>query len=112
MTFISGPTMEAVPIDDSAIEHGNPTASGATLYTSPDGRTTVGLFTCTPGRFHYQLDAEEVTHLLSGRIVIHPEGGEIIDARAGDTFILPAHQRMVIDVRETITDIYVTWSPQ
>ncbi|ANS31901.1 hypothetical protein R1CP_36475 (plasmid) [Rhodococcus opacus] len=102
--------MEAMPIDEATIVSGSPTATGTTLYTTPDGRTTVGLFRCTPGRFRYALETEELTHLLAGRIVIQPDDGDPIDAKAGDTYILPAGKNMLIDVQESITDIYVSWS--
>jgi uncharacterized cupin superfamily protein len=113
MTHIAAPvSMEAMPIDADTILSGNPTAAGTVLYTTPDGRATVGLFSCSPGRFRYRLEAEEFTHLLSGHIVIEPVDRDPIDAKAGDTFILPAGQDMVIDVKESITDIYVSWSAE
>lgn len=89
---------------------GSPRAAGTELYLTPDGRTLVGLFTCTPGVFRFTLEAEEFTHLLSGRVTIQPEGGDVIDARAGDTYVLPAGQDLLIEVHETITDIYTTWT--
>lgn len=113
MTHIAGPvSMEAMPIDEETIMSGNPTAAGTILYTTPDGRATVGLFSCSPGKFRYRLEAEEFTHLLSGHIVIEPDDEDPIDAKAGDTYILPAGKNMMIDVRESITDIYVSWSAE
>ena len=111
MTHIPGPaSMEPMQIDEASIVSGNPTGSGTTLYTSPDGRTTVGLYRCTPGVFRATLDAVDVTHLLSGRVVIRIEGGETIVAGPGDTYVLPVGKELLVDVRETITDIYTIWS--
>jgi uncharacterized cupin superfamily protein len=113
MTHIQAPvSMEPIPIDEASIVSGNPMGTGTTLYTTPDGRTTVGLYRCTPGTFRHTLETVDCTHLLSGHIVIQADDGETIDATAGDTYILPAGKRVLIDVQETITDIYVTWSAE
>ncbi|ORA22906.1 cupin domain-containing protein [Mycobacterium aquaticum] len=111
MTHIPAPAeMEPTPIVGATILSGEPKAAGSILYSTPDGRGTVGLFSCTPGKFRFTLEAEEFTHLLAGHIVIETDAGETIDATAGDTYILPAGQSMLIDIRETITDVYLSWS--
>lgn len=108
---LAGPaSLLEMPIPVDAIVSGDPRAAGAELYTTPDGRTTVGLFTCTPGVFRFTLEAEEFTHLLSGHVIIRPDSGDVINARPGDTYVLPAGQDLLIEVRETITDIYSTWT--
>jgi uncharacterized protein len=113
MTHIRGPiAMEPMTIDEASIVSGEPVASGAILYTTPDGRGSIGLYRCTPGRFRYTVEAEDFTHLLAGHIVIETDDGETIDAKAGDTYVLPAGKSMMVDVRETITDVFLTWSPE
>lgn len=109
MHLVGPAALDAMPIPTDAIVSGDPQAAGTQLYTTPDGRTMVGLFTCTPGVFRFTLEAEEFTHLLSGHVIIRPDGGDVIDARPGDTYVLSAGQDLLIDVRETITDIYATW---
>lgn len=110
MHLVGPAALDNMPIPADAIVLGDPQAAGTELYTTPDGRTMVGLFTCTPGVFRFTLEAEEFTHLLSGHVIIRPDGGDVIDARAGDTYVLPAGQALLIEVRETITDIYATWT--
>lgn len=110
MHLVGQAALDDMPIPADAIVSGAPQAAGTALYTTPDGRTMIGLFTCTPGMFRFTLEAEEFTHLLSGHVIIRTDGGDVIDAHPGDTYVLPAGQDLLIDVRETITDIYATWT--
>ncbi len=110
MHLVGPAALDDMPIPAEAIVSGDPRAAGTELYRTPDGRTMVGLFTCTPGIFRFTLEAEEFTHLLSGHVIIRLDVGDPIDARGGDTYVLPAGQDLLIEVHETITDIYATWS--
>lgn len=103
--------MSALPIDETMVVSGTPVAEGVELYTTPDGRTSWGLFRCTPGVFRHVLESDEVTHVLSGRMLVHVDGGPEIDARSGHTFALPAGASMLIEVVDELTDLYLTWSP-
>lgn len=75
------------------------------LAGAGDNRT--GVWECSPGRFERQLAESEVMHILSGRCVFTPTGGEPVQIDAGDTLFFPAHTTGVWEIQETLRKVYV-----
>lgn len=74
----------------TALQDGQREAS-TLLWTSPDGRTKIGLWECTPGRFTAdRTKAGEYCHILSGRASVrNVDGTDERDLAAGDLLVLP-----------------------
>lgn len=74
----------------TALQEGQREAS-TLLWTSPDGRTRIGVWECTVGRFTADRTAAgEYCHILSGRASVrNADGGGERELAAGDLLVLP-----------------------
>ena len=65
--------------------------ASATLFTSADGRTKIGVWECTPGHFTADRTAAgEYCHIISGRAsVTNADGSGTKDIGPGDLLVLP-----------------------
>ena len=78
------------------------------LWASPDGRVSLGLWECTPGRFTADRSAStEFCHFLSGRIEMTHEDGSVQAFGPGDAITLPQGWKGVWRVVEHVRKIYV-----
>jgi len=79
------------------------------LWESLDGRTKVGIWDCTEGRFTAdRTEAAELCHILSGRAtVINQDGGGERTVGAGDLLILPQGWRGEWIIHEEVRKTYV-----
>jgi uncharacterized protein len=69
---------------------GDQQEASATVWTSSDGVTRVGVWECTPGRFTADRTAmAELCHILSGRVTLHDKDGTTRDFGPGEMFVLP-----------------------
>lgn len=108
MHHTPGPvTFEPIPLTDEDVVSGTPEAAAAVLWQAPDGAIT-GLFSCTQGAFRYAFASQESMHVLSGRVIVSPDGGDPVELVAGDTLVLPAGTAAVFDVRESLLDVYTS----
>ncbi|SIR36345.1 hypothetical protein SAMN05880582_11128 [Rhizobium sp. RU20A] len=86
---------------------GNQEEAAATLFTSADGKTEIGVWECTPGRFTADRSAAaEICHLLSGRVTLHEGDGTARDIGAGEMFVLPRGWRGEWTIHEQTRKIY------
>jgi hypothetical protein len=67
---------------------GNPTMKTWIEYTAKDGSSISGWWSATPGTYHATYGALEFVHMIEGRIVITPDGGESVTVMAGDAFTI------------------------
>ncbi|MEQ8915901.1 MAG: cupin domain-containing protein [Roseovarius sp.] len=67
------------------------TEASSVLWTSEDGRTRIGVWECTPGRFTADRSAAgEYCHILSGRATVtNADGSGRRDIGPGDLLVLP-----------------------
>ncbi len=86
---------------------GNPHTVTMNGYESADGTLLMGTWMSTPGvwRVHYQ--DWEYCHFLEGRCIITPDGGQPIELRAGDTFVVEPGLKGTWEVVETVRKYYV-----
>lgn len=78
------------------------------LWDSADGRTSVGVWECSPGSFSARRDGyTEICQLLEGSVTIDTEGGDSVTLRAGDTMVMPDGWVGVWHVHETLRKTYV-----
>ena len=78
------------------------------LWSSPDGRMSLGVWECTPGRFTADRSGStEFCHFLSGRVeMTHPDG-TVQTFGPGDAITLPQGWKGVWRVVEQVRKIYV-----
>ncbi|NYZ13532.1 cupin domain-containing protein [Azospirillum sp. RWY-5-1] len=100
------------PAGFGAVLSGDPREQGIGLFDSDTGRFSAGVWQCTPGvvrmvRWPYN----ETCVLLSGRVVITPDGGEPREYRAGDAFVIPCGFTGTWDIRETVRKHYAIERP-
>ena len=102
----------AGPAGFGTVQAGDPREQGISLFDSDTGRFSAGVWQCTPGvvrmeRWPYN----ETCVLLSGRVVITPDGGEPREYRAGDAFVIPCGFTGTWDIRETVRKHYAIERP-
>jgi uncharacterized protein len=69
---------------------GEPLARSWRSYTSSDGRKLAGFWRCSKGKFRVAYEKWEFCHMVEGRCVITRDGGNPVDLKAGDSFVLEA----------------------
>lgn len=78
------------------------------LWASKDGKLTIGVWECTPGRFSANREKNsETCHLISGRITLRGEDGQTRDLAAGDMLVLPRGWRGEWTLHETTRKLYI-----
>ena len=93
--------VEAVKIDDvpcpnwplqslgAITVHGDPQASGKTVYETPDHQITGGVWKCSAGTFDLTFTWDEMALLLEGELIIEESSGRKVRIVAGDFFFVP-----------------------
>lgn len=70
---------------------GEPAGRGFTLYEDFDsGARGAGIFECEPSTTTYQLEFNEIIHVLEGEVTIEIDTGSRVDLKPGDIAFLPA----------------------
>lgn len=77
-------------LDGWVVVDGSPTMRTWALHTNSDGTMLSGVWEATPGTYHATYTAYEFVHLITGRIVITPDGGAPVTVQAGDAFVVEA----------------------
>ena len=75
-------------LDGWVVTEGSPSMKTWVLHTSKDGAMVSGIWECTVGSYHATYTAYEYVVLISGRIVITPDGGTPVTVKAGDAFVV------------------------
>lgn len=90
-----------------AVLSGDPREIHRNLYDGDDGRFASGVWQCTPGLVAMKdWPYEEFCVLLSGRVVITPEGSVAQEYRTGDALVLPMGFTGTWDIKETVRKYY------
>lgn len=78
------------------------------LWVSADGRVSLGVWECTPGRFTADRSGStEFCHFLSGKVeMTHPDGSVQVFG-PGDAITLPQGWKGIWHVVEQVRKIYV-----
>jgi uncharacterized cupin superfamily protein len=77
---------------------------GVTIWE--DGDASAGVWVCTPGPSRWLLDTHEVIHLVEGRMIVTPDGGEPTEINAGDVAVFPRGWAGTWDIHETVRKVY------
>jgi uncharacterized cupin superfamily protein len=100
-TTIADTVLEPAPIPAGDVISGNPQASWALFWSSPDRTLYNGVWRCTPGVFMLSHPGETIT-CLQGSMTITPEGGEPVTVRAGELVYIEEGTRARWEVHETV----------
>ncbi|HEC75109.1 MAG TPA: cupin domain-containing protein [Methylophaga aminisulfidivorans] len=93
---------------DGWVKHaGNPTMKTWIEYKSADERTLSGCWEATPGTYHATYAAWEFVHIISGKAIVTPEGGEPITLTAGEAMLFEKDFIGTWEIQETVLKHFV-----
>jgi uncharacterized protein len=96
-------------IDAKDIISGSPQAGDLVFSTSADSRETSGIWSCTPGSFHWTFDTDETSVILQGRVTVQMEDGVTLHLGPGDLAFFPNGQKSIWKVEENLRKVYVLY---
>jgi uncharacterized cupin superfamily protein len=67
---------------------GSPKMKTWAVHTNNDGTMLSGIWEATPGTYHATYTAYEFVHMISGKIIITPDGGTPVTVKSGDAFVV------------------------
>ncbi|MEJ6783754.1 cupin domain-containing protein [Aminobacter sp. Piv2-1] len=86
---------------------GSPTMKTAVQHKTRDGKVLSGTWQATPGTYHASYTDYEFVHMISGRIIITPDGGESVEVGPGDAFVVEADFKGTWKIIEPVTKHFV-----
>ncbi|GAA2825382.1 hypothetical protein EDC40_11115 [Aminobacter aminovorans] len=89
------------------VVEGKPTMKTAVQHTTRDGKVLSGTWQATPGTYHASYTDYEFVHMISGRIIITPDGGEPVEVGPGDAFVVEADFKGTWKIIEPVTKHFV-----
>ena len=89
-------------LDGWVVVEGTPSMKTWVLHTSNDSKMMSGYWEATPGTYHATYTDYEFVHMIAGRIVITPDGGEPVTVVAGDAFVVEADFKGTWKIEETV----------
>ncbi|WP_300976029.1 cupin domain-containing protein [Yoonia sp.] len=89
-------------LDGWVVVDGSPTMRTWALHKNADGSMLSGMWEATPGTYHATYSAYEFVHMISGRIVITPDGGTPVTVQAGDAFVVEADFKGTWEIQEAV----------
>ncbi|MER8440200.1 cupin domain-containing protein [Mesorhizobium sp. M1312] len=98
---------EAGDLAGWVVVDGNPTMKTAVQHTTADGKVMSGTWHATPGTYHATYSDYEFVHMISGRIVITPDGGAPVEVGPGDAFVVEADFKGTWKIIEPVTKHFV-----
>ena len=81
---------------------------GLIINEHEDG-SEAGIWECTPGTWTRQVMDAELCTFVKGHALFHPDVGETISIRAGDTVYFDENSKGVWEVKETARKTYLTF---
>lgn len=98
---------EAGDLPGWVVVEGRPTMQTAVQHTSEDGKVMSGTWRASPGTYHATYTDYEFVHMIAGRIVITPDGGEPVEVGPGDAFVVEANFKGTWKIVEPVTKHFV-----
>lgn len=80
---------------------------GINATDTKTGAPDVGVWECSPGKWHRQIKTAEFCHFTAGRCTFTATDGQVIEIAAGDSVYFPAMSLGVWDVHETVRKVYI-----
>ncbi|MCQ0091045.1 cupin domain-containing protein [Roseovarius sp. M141] len=89
------------------VVEGEPTMTTTVQHTTEDGKVLSGTWQATVGTFHATYTDYEFVHMISGRIIITPDGGDAVEVGPGDAFVVEADFKGTWKILEDVTKHFV-----
>lgn len=89
-------------LDGWTVIQGSPSMKTWGVHTNAEGTMLSGVWEATPGTYRAEYTAYEFVHMIEGRIVITPDGGEPVVVQAGDAFVVEADFKGTWKIEETV----------
>lgn len=89
------------------VVEGTPTMKTAVQHTTEDGKVLSGTWQATPGTYHATYTDYEFVHMIAGRIIITPDGGDPVEVGPGDAFVVEADFKGTWKIVEPVTKHFV-----
>ncbi len=102
--------LSSSPFPNEWVLDGTPHASGKVIARSADHAMAVVVWSCTPGRFEWHYETDEVAHFLAGEVFIG-EGGAERRLTAGDTAVFVAGSKCIWRVTQEVRKVAVCRLP-
>ena len=93
----------------SHVVAGRPDTRGLNAFASADGAFSAGIWECSPGKWRVHYAEDELSFLLSGRLVVTDAAGAQRTFAAGDAFVMPAGFLGTLEVVETVRKVYAMY---
>ncbi len=81
---------------------------GRIINENPDG-SEAGIWECTPGTWTRLVMYAEISSFVAGHALFHPEHGETVDIKAGDTVYFDNNSIETWEVLETVRKAYLSF---
>ncbi len=81
---------------------------GRIINENQDG-SEAGIWECTPGTWTRLVMDAEISSFVSGHALFHPEDGETVDIKAGDTVYFDNNSIGTWEVLETVRKAYLSF---
>ena len=91
------------PVDPARVIAGAPMSAHKVIYTSESGEMCSGAYASTPGKWRVSYTEDEFCTLISGEVILTPEGGESAAFKAPDSFMIP---RGFVGTWESVTPVH------
>jgi uncharacterized cupin superfamily protein len=89
------------------VVEGSPTMKTAVQHKTEDGKVLSGTWQATPGTYHATYSDYEFVHMIAGRIIITPDGGQPVEVGPGDAFVVEADFKGTWKIVEPVTKHFV-----
>ena len=103
---------ERYEVDAAKLIAGDPRQGVANLYSDASARFHCGIWEAEPATWRVRYNEHELCHMLEGRILIREDGGEPVEVRAGDSFVVPAGFSGTWQVLERARKLYAIFEPE
>lgn len=81
---------------------------GLIISEHEDG-SEAGIRECAPGTWTRQVMNAEISTFVKGHALFHPDDGETINIKAGDTVYFDENSKGTWEVKETVRKAYLTY---
>jgi uncharacterized protein len=99
--------LAAAPITPAWIMDGHPEARSRRLATTRDRTAFVSSWECTPGKFKWVYDEDEIVYIIRGRVFISTSEEVERCLATGDFAFFPAGSSCIWRVTETVRKVAV-----
>jgi uncharacterized cupin superfamily protein len=107
VTSAASSGLNAAPIIPTWVMDGHPEARNRLLATTRDKTAFVVSWECTPGKFKWDYDEDEIVYVIHGRVFISTSDSVERCLGAGDVAFFPAGSSCIWRVTETVRKVAV-----